>query len=201
MAIKETFKTIKGKNCTWTFHSYRASMTDVYEYRTELYDKKKNIPYEVHVTVYKRDSGVRDYTIIVQGRVAEEIRGWWMVRTFFHEQGETKTIKSVVEKAEKVIASLGKGLVQISYNEYFDWADNHPIKKHRRVGADWGIYAESKTTSEKGWFDKVYMTIYPKNRFASRFATREEAMVLAKDLAKNNKGWTFEVKQIGKLDS
>lgn len=184
----------------WTERSWRASMTDVTEYNAYFYDKTKNIPYHAEVSIDKRDSGITEYTCTIQGRVAEEIRGWWMTKTFFRTSGTTRTPKKVVENMNKVISTLGSGFVNISMEDYTDWSDNHPIKKHRRVGSDWGIYATSRTSSEKGWFDKVYGTIYAKNSYATRYPTQADAKKDADKLAKNNPGWKFEVKQMGKTE-
>ena len=183
----------------WTKHEWRASMTDVTEYRADFYDSKKNIPYEATVSINKRDSGVTDYTIVIQGRVAEPIRGWWMVNTYFHKQGTTNSPKTVLDTANKAIAKLGTGLKNITYEEYFDWDKNHPIQKQRRNPTDWGIYAYAPD-GVNGWLDMVYGTLLPRNGYASRWDTQAEAKAMATKLTKANPGWKFEVMQMGRVE-
>lgn len=173
-------------------------MTDVTEYRADFYDPKKNMPYEATVTINKRDSGSTDYRIIIQGRRAEPIRGWWMIGTYYFKEGTTKSHSPVMTTANKAIAKLGTGLKNITYDEYFDWDKNHPITKRRRVPTDWGIYGHAPN-GEKGWLDMVYGSLLPRNGFASRWDTEKDAKAQATKLTKSNPGWKFEVKQMGKL--
>ena len=183
----------------WQTRSWRASMTDVTEHSAWLYNKTKNVPIQARVIINKRDSGVTDYTTIIQGMTEDDTRGWWMTKTLYSDQGTTKMPSKVIENAEKVLRTLGP-LTSITYDDYFDWKENHPIKKHRRVANDWGVYASSRTTAEKGWFDGAYQTISKTNKYATRYGTQAEAKKIADMLTKNNPGWKFEAKQMGKLD-
>ena len=183
----------------WTKYEWRASMTDVTEYRADFYDSKKNIPYEATVDINKRDSGVTDYTIVIQGRVAEPIRGWWMINTYFHKQGTTKSPKTVLDTANKAIAKLGTGFKNITYDEYSNWSDLHPIQKQRRKTTDWGIYGYAPDGT-KGWLDMVYGALLPRNGYASRWDTQADAKAVATKLNRENPGWKCEVKQMGKVE-
>lgn len=198
---KTTSKTApKHKTYKWDVRSWRASMTDVTEYRVWLYNKNTDIPYFVRLTFYDRDSGKKEYQAVIQGKVADDVRAWWHINTFYIKEGTFKSIKSVVTATENAITKLGKSLTYISMSDYSDWNENHPITKKRRLANDYGIFATNKSTSYKGWFDKVYGEIYEKNKYATRYTSEAEAKKDAEKLAKNNPGWKFEVKKMGKLD-
>ena len=185
----------------WEKRSYRASMTDMTEYRMWLYNKAKNMPYSIEVEFYKRDSGAKEYGVTIQGLESDSTRGFWVTRTFYSDHGTYTTQKEIIAKVESVIRKVGTGMTHITYNEWFDWREDHPIKKHRRVGSDWGIYATNKNTSESGWFDKVYGSLTKTNKYATRYSSKEDAQKMAANLNKNNPMWKFEVKQMGKLDA
>ena len=199
-SAKTAKKPATVKHIKWNIIRYRASMCDMAEYTAWMYSKKDDVPYSLRISFYYRDNGVREYTAIIQGKVAEEIRGWWMINTFLHSQGTFTDPDKVIANVEKFVSTKLGSLSYITIDDYHDWADNHPIQKKRRVGSDWGIYVTSRTTSEKGWFDKVYGSLVEKNRMASRFVSKADAQKLADNLAKNNPGWRFEVRQMGKLD-
>ena len=192
--------TMNVKDIAWDFRTWRASMTDETEYRVWFYDKKKDIPYSATISFYYRDNGKKDYCAVIQGRVAEEIRGWWMTRTFLHTTGTFTNPETVISNVGKVIAKLGGPMTYISMDEYGDWSDRHPIQKKRRVGSDWGIYVIGRKTSEKGWLDMVYGSILERNAYASRFNSREEAQKQADKLSQRAPEYKFEVRQLGKLD-
>lgn len=197
---KTSKKQTAVKHIKWFVNRYRASMCDMAEYTAWMYSKKDDIPYSLKISFYYRDNGVREYTAIIQGKVAEEIRGWWMINTFLHSQGTFTDPDKVVASVEKFVGTKLGSLSYITIDEYYDWADNHPIQKKRRIGSDWGVFITSRTSSERGWYDKVFKTIYVKNTYATRFASKEDAQKTADKLAKNNPGWIFEVRQMGKLD-
>jgi len=184
----------------WNVRKWRASMTDAEEYTAYLWDKKLNIPFSITVDFNYRDNGSKDYTAIIQYMKADDIRAWWQINTAYHASDKFTEPKKILADVEDTFNKFGKDAVHITYDEYFDWKENHPIQKHRRVGSDWGIYITSKTTSEKGWYDKVYGSIAKTNKYASRWSTEAEANAVAQNLAKNNTGFVFEVRQMGKLD-
>lgn len=163
-----------------------------------FYDKKKDIPYYVLVEGRKNDS-TYNYRISIQGKVAEPIRGWWMTNTYYRKTGTTKSKSYPFTIADKEIEKLGKGFTDITWDDYSDWSDNHPIKKQRRNPSDWGIYGYAPDGT-KGWLDMVYGTLVPRNGFASRWSTQAEAKATATKLTKTNPGWKFEVRQMGKVE-
>lgn len=187
-------------NEKWTTRKWRASMTDVTESTAHVVDKTTGKPYSATVTLYNRDNGTKDYTIIIQSLEPDEVRGVWAINTVFHDQREYKDAKTVLSKAKTALNKLVKDGKPISYDEYFDWREKHPVIKHRRLASDYGIYIVSVDKKEKGWFDRRYGTIVQTNKYATRYPSKEVAQEAAFQLSKSNSGFTFTVKQMGKLD-
>lgn len=188
-------------NEKWKTRKWRASMTDMTESTAHVVDKATGKPYSAKVSFYERDNGKREYTIIIQFLEPDEVMGTWMTRTGFHDQGEYKDPKTVMAKAKNALGKIVKDGSPITYDDYFDWREKHPIMKHRRLASDYGIYITSADKSNKGWFDRRYGTIVQTNKYATRYPTKEAAQEEASKLSRNNTGFTFTVKQMGKLDN
>lgn len=189
-----------ASNAKWKTRKWRASMCDVAESTAHVVDKTTGKPYETTVTLYYRDNGKKDYRIITQFLSPDEVRGCWYVSTGFYEDGEFKDPKTVIAKAERALNRLVKDGSPISYDDYFDWRDNHPIMKHRRLASDYGLYVVAPDKTTKGWFDRRYGTITKSNKYATRFSSKEAAEEEAAKWARSNPKFTFTAKQMGKLD-
>jgi len=170
------------------------------EYRTHMVDKATGKPYEATIKFFYRKNGKKDYDAVIQFMSPDEVRGCWYFSTGFYDQGEFTDVKSVIAKVDKALAKLVKNPSRISYEDYFDWEDNHPILKHRRLASDYGIYIVSADRTAKGWFDRRFGTIAQTNKYATRYPSKEAAQEEAAKLAKGNPKFTFSVKQMGKLD-
>jgi len=190
----------KSSGIPWDVHEWRASMCDVIEYRVSCINPRLQQPYQLTFTVYNRDNGQTDFTAIAQTKVPDDIRGWWHTETVYYDNGITKNWPEKLADMEGWLFRTLEAPEYISYDDYFDWADNHPIKKVRRMSSDYGIYVIPRDGSPSGWFDQAYGSITPKNSYAIRFKDPNEARATADRLGRANKDFKFEVRQMGPLD-
>jgi len=175
-------------------------MCDVTEYQVACVNPRAQQPYELTFTVYTRDNGQTDFTAIVQTKIADDTRGWWHIETVYYDNGITKDWSEKLTDMEYWLFNTIEAPEFISYDDYFDWADNHPIKKARRLASDYGIYVTSRDGRSAGWLDMAYGSIAPKNTFATRYKDYDEARRRAEGLSRDNDGFIFEVRQMGPLD-
>ena len=160
---------------------------------------KNGQPYAVHVEAERRGSGIH-YDLDIRTKTEEPLRGWWLTQTLLDDSGLCKSLDYPFDYVERwVYKNIGTDLTSISWTEYNDWSDNHPIKKQRRNPGDWCIFGRAPN-GDVGWVDLVYGSLLERNGYASRGADKSEAQRVCDKLNDENRGWSFVVKKAGKVE-